>query len=126
MTNLKNTYKILIVDDDEISGIFLETVLESIASEILNAETGQEAIEQCRKHPDIDLILMDIKMPGISGLDATREIRTFNQDVIIIAQTAYALADDKENSLKAGCNDYISKPINKDEMLDKIEKNLNR
>jgi CheY-like chemotaxis protein len=66
--------------------------------------------------------LMDIKMPLMNGHEATRKIREFNENVVIIAQTAYALTGDKEKSLEAGCNDYISKPINKDKLLEIIEK----
>ena len=65
----------------------------------------------CRDNPDLDLVLMDIRMPEMGGYEATRQIRQFNKDVIIIAQTAYGLAGDREKALKAGCTDYISKPI---------------
>jgi hypothetical protein len=69
---------------------------------------------------------MDIRMPGMNGYDATRQIREFNKDVVIIAQTAFAIAGDREKSLEAGCNDYISKPIKKEELLEKIEKCVSR
>ncbi len=68
-------------------------------------------MEVCLNNPDIDLVLMDIKLPTIDGYEATRQIRKFNKDVIIIAQTAYALEGDREKAIAAGCNDYISKPI---------------
>jgi len=68
--------------------------------------------------------LMDIAMPGMNGYEATREIREFNKDVIIIAQTAYALQGDKEKALKAGCNDYISKPIDKLKLHALIRKHI--
>jgi CheY-like chemotaxis protein len=68
------------------------------------------------------MILMDIRMPEMGGYEATREIRQFNKNVIIIAQTAYALPGDREKALKAGCNDYISKPINKAELLSLMQK----
>ncbi|MCO5264658.1 MAG: response regulator [Lentimicrobium sp.] len=61
-------------------------------------------------------MLMDIKMPGMNGYDATRQIRQFNQEVVIIAQTAFGLTGDREKSIEAGCNDYISKPINIDKL----------
>ncbi|MEE9460573.1 MAG: response regulator, partial [Bacteroidales bacterium] len=66
-----------------------------------------------------DMILMDLKMPDINGIDATRTIRKTNQQIPVIALTAYAFADDKENSIKAGCNAYLSKPV-KIEQLSKI------
>ncbi len=89
-------------------------------SKILYAKTGNEAIELCRKNSEIDIILMDIKMPEGNGYKATHEIRKFNEDLIIIAQTAYAQTRDKELAMEAGCNDYISKPIIKDELLKMI------
>ena len=80
--------------------------------ELLTVRTGNEAVEICRNNPDIDLILMDIMMPEMDGYEATREIRKFNQNVYIIAQTAFALSGDRDRSIEAGCDEYISKPIN--------------
>jgi CheY-like chemotaxis protein len=88
--------------------------------EILKADNGNAAIELCREHTDIDLILMDIQLPGMDGYEATRQIRQFNKDVVIIAQTAYGLSGEKENALKAGCDEYLSKPINVNELTDMI------
>ncbi len=123
-SDIINKPKILIVEDDEVSESVLSIMLEDFSNEILYAGTGLEAIEVCRQHTDIDLILMDIKMPGIDGFETTRRIREFNKKVVIIAQTAYALRGDKTKTLEAGCNDYISKPINKDELLRLLYKNL--
>jgi len=117
--------KILIVEDDEVSESVLSIMLEDFSNEILYAGTGLEAIEVCKQHTDIDLILMDIKMPGIDGFETTRWIREFNKKVVIIAQTAYALRGDKTKTLDAGCNDYIAKPINKEKLLSLIKKYLN-
>jgi PAS domain S-box-containing protein len=105
--------KILIVEDDETSHSLLTHMLQNINSEVLHAITGIEAIEACRTNPDLDLVLMDIRMPMMDGNEATRQIRQFNKDVIIIAQTAYAFSGDKEKSIEAGCNNFITKPINK-------------
>ena len=104
--------KILIAEDDQTSLSFLSKVLQQYCREIIKVETGVEAVEACRKNPDIDLVLMDIRMPDLNGYEATRQIRGFNNNVIIIAQTAYAMADDKGKALDAGCDDYISKPVN--------------
>ena len=112
--------KILIAEDVEEAVMYLKLVVKKFSSEILYAETGTETVEICRNNPDIDLILMDIKMPKMNGYEATRQIREFNKDVVIIAQTAYALYGDREKALEAGCNDYISKPINKGELMKKI------
>ncbi|MEI7663125.1 MAG: PAS domain S-box protein, partial [Bacteroidota bacterium] len=109
--------KILVVEDDETSELFISTIVEHISSEVLHAVTGVEALEIFRMNPGIDLILMDINMPEMNGYEATRRIRQINSDVVIIAQTAYGLAGDREKALAAGCTDYISKPTGKDELL---------
>ena len=116
----KPKLKVLIAEDDEPSRKYLSLILKDVCDEILEAETGTETVELCRNNEDIDLILMDIQMPGISGYEATRQIREFNFDVVIIAQTAYDQLDEKENAIKAGCNDYISKPVKKATLLQKI------
>ena len=92
--------------------------------EIIYVNNGKDAIETCRDNPDLDLVLMDIKIPLINGYDATKEIRKFNKDLLIIAQTAYSIQGDREKAIEAGCNDYISKPINKLLLLEMIEKLL--
>jgi len=114
--------RILIAEDDEASEMLIDTYVKSFAKEILKVRTGIEAIKICQTNPDIDLILMDIQMPEMGGYEATKQIREFNKEVIIIAQTAYGLAGDREKALNAGCNDYISKPIKKEVLLHKIGK----
>ena len=104
--------KILIVDDDDVSTLFLTKVIGRYSREIIKVRTGVEAVEACQKYPDIDLVLMDIQLPEMDGYRATEQIRKFDQDIIIIAQTAYALYNDSGKAIDAGCNDYISKPIN--------------
>ncbi len=124
--NIKATQrklKILVAEDDETSEMHLSILLQDVAKEIYYARSGTEAVSMCENNPDLDLILMDIKMPLLDGYDASREIRKFNSDVIIIAQTAYALSGDREKALDAGCNDYITKPINKEKLIKLIRKN---
>ncbi len=118
--------KILIVEDDEISYSLLTRMLKNISKTVLHAITGVEAVEVCRNNPDIDLVLMDIRMPRMDGNEATRQIRQFNKDVIIIAQTAYVFAGDSEKAIEAGCNDYISKPVNKTLLNELIKKYINK
>ena len=118
--------KILIAEDDEASQMLLEIIISPLANESFYAYTGKEAVELCRKHPEIDLVLMDIDMPGMNGYEATRQIRKFNKEVFIIAQTAYGLSGDQDKALKAGCNDYISKPIDRRALLKMIEKRLRK
>ena len=122
---LKNL-KILIVEDDEISYSLLSKTIQKISKEVLHAITGVEAVEACRSNPDLDLVLMDIRMPQMNGLEATKKIRQFNKDVIIIAQTAYAFSGDSQMAIDAGCNDYITKPINKTLLYDLIKKYVNK
>jgi signal transduction histidine kinase/CheY-like chemotaxis protein len=105
--------KTLIVEDDKVSEILLIKMVEGFTGKVLKVTTGVEAVEVCRKNADIDLVLMDINLPEMNGYEATRKIREFNNEVIIIAQTAYALIGDREKSIAAGCNDYISKPIDR-------------
>lgn len=111
---------ILIVEDDMVSYQYIDAILRETNAEIHHVESGQDAIEFVQKIKT-DVVLMDIQLPGIDGNDATREIRKFNKDIPIIAQTAYAMADDREKSIKAGCNDYLAKPINSNDLLDKIQ-----
>jgi hypothetical protein len=118
--------KILIVEDDEISHSLLSRMLNNISREILHAITGVESITTCQNNPDIDLVMMDIRMPEMDGYEATRQIRRFNKDVVIIAQTAYGFSGDKQKALAAGCNDYISKPINRTLMYELIKKHFNK
>jgi len=114
--------KLLIVEDDEASNLYISTIAKKISNNILHSKTGSEAIKACKINQDIDLILMDIRMPEMDGYEATRQIREFNKEVIIIAQTAYGLCGDREKVIEVGCNDYISKPIKKDELLALIKK----
>jgi CheY-like chemotaxis protein len=100
-------------------------VLKKISREILHAKTGIEAIEVCRNNTDIDLIMMDIKMAEMDGFEATRQIRRFNKDVVIIAQTAYGLTGDREKAILAGCNDHIPKPLNQALLMVLIQKYFN-
>lgn len=118
-------HKILITEDDEASEMLLSIELNAFSQVILRAKTGSEAVKLCRDNPDIDLILMDIQMPDTNGYQATMQIREFNKEVIIVAQTAFGLKGDKEKSIAAGCNDYISKPINKDDLFLIIQKYFN-
>jgi len=120
--NKVENLKILIVEDDETSEALLSITVKEFSKEVLKAMTGKDAIEICHNNPDLDLILMDIQIPDLNGYEATRQIRQFNKDVVIIAQTAYGLYGDREKAVEAGCNDYIAKPIKKDELLSLIQK----
>ena len=120
---LKNL-KILIAEDDEVSAMIITMLLKRFSMEVLVAKNGFEAVEICRNNTDIDLILMDIQMPEMDGYEATKQIRKFNTDIIIIAQTAHAFSKDKEKAIELGCNDYLTKPINDEELKQTIVKLL--
>jgi signal transduction histidine kinase len=114
--------KILVAEDDKVSEMLIDSFVKPFCKEILKARTGVEAVAACLAKPDIDLILMDIRMPKLGGYEATQQIREFNKEVVIIAQTAHGLTGDREKAIESGCNDYISKPINKDELILLIQK----
>jgi len=118
----KYQLKILIAEDDEASEMLVSMAVQKFAKEIILARTGLEAVEACQNHQDIDLVLMDIMLPEMDGYEATRQIRKFNNQVVIIAQTACALEGDKEKALAAGCTDYITKPTKTVELQQMIVK----
>jgi CheY-like chemotaxis protein len=124
--SLLKGYKILIVEDDFSSKLYLNKILERTEAILLNAGDGEEAIEIVRNNPDTDLILMDIQLPVMDGYIATQKIREFRNDIIIIAQTAYGLLGDMEKISAAGFNDYIIKPIMSKVLIDKILINMQK
>lgn len=117
--------QILIVEDDKISSMLITAMVKNYSSQILHAKTGLEAIAICKNNPAIDLILMDIQMPMMNGFETTRQIRKFNKNVIIVAQTASVLSGDREKIIDEGCNDFISKPVNKNILFNVIHKYFN-
>ncbi|WP_347839827.1 PAS domain S-box protein [uncultured Draconibacterium sp.] len=117
---LPGNLKIMIAEDDPVSVELLKIVLGPTCNEMIVAENGQKAIDLAREHPDLDLILMDIKMPEVDGYEATEEIRKFNAKVKIIAQTAFAQDQDALMALNVGCNDFITKPVNKKELFQSL------
>ena len=114
--------KVLIVEDDAISKLLITFAVKPFSKEILQVSTGSDAIDACRNNPDIDLVLMDINMPEMDGYKATKLIRKFNKDLVIIAQTANGMQSDRDEAIAAGCTDYISKPINIKSLSDLIRK----
>lgn len=108
----RRNINLLIADDDPASRIFIEKSLKDTVASILTANNGQEVIEIVRANPQINLILMDLKMPVLNGFDATRAIKIEKPEIHIIAQTAFDEAEDRAKALDAGCSDIITKPIN--------------
>ncbi|MCX6255306.1 MAG: PAS domain S-box protein [Bacteroidia bacterium] len=112
---------ILVAEDDETNFFYLKALLtHETGATILHASNGREAIELFKANPDIILILMDIKMPEIDGFEATKQIKLLKKEVPVIAITAYAMSGDEERVLAAGCDSYLSKPISKKSLLEKM------
>ncbi len=123
-TSTLSKLKILIAEDDETSEKLLCLQLKAFCKEFFIVKNGVEAVRICRENPDINLIMMDINMPEMNGYIATQEIRKFNTNVVIIAQTADTLTGAREKSIASGCNEYMVKPINKNELLAFIQKHF--
>jgi CheY-like chemotaxis protein len=113
---------VLIAEDDETCMMLLKTILTHEHIVLFEATTGQEAVVSVENNPEIDMVLMDMKMPVMDGYEATRQIKLLRPKLPVIAQTAYAFIEDQENARLAGCDDYISKPIRKRLLLEKIRK----
>jgi len=116
--------RILIAEDDDVSFKYLSMVLSHFGPDMIRTSTGQEALEIFRITSQFDLILMDIKMPEMDGLTAIREIRKTDSEIPVIVISAYALKGDREKALEAGCNEYLSKPVKPEEILDVISRYL--
>ncbi len=114
-----NNKTILIAEDEESNYRYLEMVINKTKANIVWAKDGIEAINLCKEH-EPDLILMDIKMPNMDGLEATREIKKTHPEIPIVAQTAYAMENDERMSLEAGCNAYLSKPIRATKLIETL------
>lgn len=117
---------ILIAEDEQSNIKMIKLVLKKTNINIIHVQNGKDVINKCKNNADIDLVLMDIKMPKVNGLDATREIREFNTKIPIIAFSAYAMPADQQKAKEAGCNDFIAKPIKKDHLLAKLDHYLNK
>jgi len=114
--------KVLVAEDDAVSNQLISALIGPFTREVLKVKTGRDAVEACRNHPDIDLVLMDVQMPVMDGYEATRLIREFNLGVIIIAQTALGNKGEREKALEAGCTDYLAKPITATDFTEVIRK----
>lgn len=118
--------KILVAEDDENSFYLLEYILKESGAEIIHTENGEDTIQALLENPDISLILMDIRMPGMNGIETARKIREFNVDVPMIAQTASLMfIEEQQKILEVGFNDFILKPINQDLLMKKLKQLLN-
>ena len=124
MNNIWDGKTILIAEDEIVNYMFLEVLFEETGAKLIHAADGRLAIEAVKAHPEINIVLMDIKMPNINGLDATKQIKVLRPQLPVIAQTAYAMQDDEYKALQAGCNAYISKPIDANKLINLMKKYL--
>lgn len=115
---------ILVVEDVDTNKLFFDAALRKTNAKILWAMDGQEAVDLFRANK-VDLVLMDLQLPVKDGYTATREIKAINQNVPIIAQTAHVMSGEREKCLEAGCNDYLSKPIRLNILMETLSKYLN-
>lgn len=112
---------ILIAEDVKLNFLYLKEIFKSTGVKIIHATNGKEAVQYCKENPCIDLVLMDLLMPVMNGYEATRQIKAFRKDLPIIAQTAYVVSEDRSRAIEAGCDDYITQPIQKEELFRKID-----
>jgi len=118
----KNKPLVLIAEDEESNFLYIEVLMKIIGCDYIHANDGAEAVEMCKQNDSISLVLMDIKMPIMNGLEATQLIHGFRPDLPIIATTAYAQTGDEHRFLNAGCNGYLAKPLKKDDLLGVLQK----
>jgi two-component system, cell cycle response regulator DivK len=111
---------LLIAEDDHFSYIYLKEILSGTGVKIVYADNGIRAFAECLKNNEISVVLMDIKMPVVNGLESTRLIKKYKPQIKIIAQTAFAMPEDKQKCINAGCDDYISKPVIPEELYTKL------
>jgi CheY-like chemotaxis protein len=109
--------KCLLVDDNKDVLIYMNRILLDTGINVLTARSGAEAIEIIKKHKDIDVLILDMQMPEMNGIEATKEIKKFRKELPIIAQTAYIFEDDKDIILEAGCDACLIKPIRKEHLI---------
>ena len=114
------TTRVLVVEDDLDNLEYLKRLLKMKGLDVVSATSGEDAVSIVQTDKSINLVLMDILLPQMSGYEATLLIKEINPDLPVIAQTAYAMHNDREKCLENGCDDYISKPINKDLLYRKI------
>lgn len=115
---------VLVVEDEEANHLFIAAALKKTRVRLLWAKNGREAVRMALENPDLDLVLMDIRLPEIDGYEATRQIKEINKNLPIIAQTAYVMSNEKGKVLQAGCDDLITKPIRLKTLLEKVAKYL--
>jgi CheY-like chemotaxis protein len=113
---------ILVAEDDDTNFYLLNEYLSFTEAEIIWAQNGLEVCQKCKQISNVDIILMDLQMPLMSGFEAMQQIKTEQPEIPIIAITAYAMSGDREKGLKAGFNEYLSKPVTRKILMETILK----
>lgn len=121
---VSSEHTILLVEDEPVNMQLLKVILGDKKYRLLEAVTGEDAVKLVETHPEINLVLMDVKLPGIDGWEATRRIKKLRPGLPVIAQTAYAFAQDARMAKQAGCDDYLAKPVKREELLKKLTTHL--
>ncbi|MBN2806162.1 MAG: response regulator [Prolixibacteraceae bacterium] len=116
---------ILIVEDEEVNQFFFKTALRITNARLLFAVDGGQGVQLVEQHPDIDCVLMDIRLPLMDGYEATQKIKEMRPGLPVIVQTAYALSNDRAKAIDAGCDLFLSKPIKLDLLFEVLDKYLN-
>ncbi len=115
---------ILVAEDDDYNYKFIETVLNRADFKVVRAENGLEAVNICHENPNVNLVLMDLKMPVMGGIEATRQIKSFLPGLPVIALTAYVTSENENEAFLSGCKEFISKPVDRAHLLTKVGNSL--
>jgi len=127
LKNMKGRWKgkvVLVAEDVDTSNMFYKAALSKTGVSVIWSENGSQAVAECEKEQQIDLILMDIHMPEMNGLEASQKIKEIRPDVPIVVQTAYLLSNEREKSYEAGANDFLAKPITYQKLLEVLDRYL--
>jgi two-component system, cell cycle response regulator DivK len=111
---------ILVAEDDDINFFYLSIILRHPKVEVIHAKDGLDAVNLFREHPEITMVLMDLKMPRMNGFEATVRIKELNSSIPVIAITSYADDQSRQMALEAGCDDFLTKPVEKETLVRKI------
>lgn len=114
---MNNKHTILVAEDEEYNFKLMKYILQRQGMEVIWARNGEEAVDIIRNNSAVELVMMDLKMPVMNGIDATLEIKKINREIPVIAVTAYAMAEDRERCIKLGFDEYITKPVNMEHLL---------
>lgn len=117
---------VLVVEDNEVSRIYFKVALEKAQAEVIMAGDGREAVRLFQENEQIDLVLMDLNMPGLNGFEATKMIKALRPNVPVIAQSAYVMAGEELDSINAGCDEFLSKPVRLNDLFAMLERYLSQ